>query len=210
MSMPVPTIMFSRSLLHKCFSQLRDGLRNARGSRVDYDTLAVPRLILAGENFFPRYTQSNNVGWTCFQALTMQLRTRTRNFDFKPTHSGQARDLSPSVASHSKWIDGICNHSSTEEKIVFGDRVGNAIPRFIKWLLHLAAITNALLDGVDAQIHRAELTSQLSGNCRLSHSRQSAKDDQHGSRGLRHEAAEPDTCIHALEEPVTTINQFAL
>jgi hypothetical protein len=93
--------------------------------------LAVPRLILAGENFFPRYAQSDHVGWTRFQALTMQLRTRTRNFDFKLTHSGQTRDLSPSVASHPKWIDGICNHSSTEEKIVFGDRGGNAIARFV-------------------------------------------------------------------------------
>src|SRR5208282_376934 len=210
MSMPVPTIISSRCSLHKCFPQLSDGLRNARGSRVDYDMLAVPRLILAGENFFPRYPQSENVGWTCFQALTMQLRTRTGNFDFIPAYSGQTRDLSPSVASHSKWIDGICNHSSTEEKIVFGDRVGNAIPRFIKWPVHLAAITNGLLDGVDAQIHRGELTSQLSGNRCLSHSRQSAKDDQHGSRGLRRETAVLDTCIQALKEPVTTINQFAI
>src|SRR5580704_14524707 len=164
MSMPVPTIIFSRCSLHKCFSQFRDGLRNARGSRVDYDMLAVPRLILAGENLFPRYAQSDNVGWTSFQALTMQLRTRTRNFDFKLTRSGQTRDLSPSVASHSKWIDGICNQSSTEEKIVFGDCVGNAIPRFMKWPVHLAAVTDGLLDGVDAQIHRAELTRQVSGN----------------------------------------------
>src|ERR1700691_1393713 len=183
MSMPVPIIIFSRCSLHKCCSQFRDGLRNARGSRVDYDMLAVPRLILAGENFFPRYAQSDNVGWTCFQALTMQLRTRTRNFDFKLTHSGQTRDPSPSVASHSKWIGGICNHSSTEEKIVFGDRVGQAIPRFIKWPVHLVAITDGLLDGVDAQIYRAELTSQLSGNRCLSHSRQSAQDDQHDERG---------------------------
>src|SRR5580658_735065 len=210
MSMPVPMIIFSRCSLPKCFSQLRDGLRNARGSRVDYDMLAIPRLILAGENFFPRYAQSGNVGWTCFQAFTMQLRTRTRNFDFKPTYSGQIRDLSPSVASHSKWIDGICNHSSAEEKIVFGDRVGNAIPRFIQWPVHLAAITEGLLDGVDAQIHRAELTSQLSGNRCLSHSRQSAQDDQHGSRGLRRETDALDTCSHALKEPVSTVNQFAV
>src|SRR5580692_2362785 len=205
MSMPVPTIIFSRRSLHKCFSQLRDGLSNARGGRVDYDMLAVPRLILAGENFFPRYAQSDNVGWTRFQALTVQPRTRTLNFDFKSTHSGQTGGLSPSVASHSKWIDGIRNHSSAEQKIVFGDSVGNAIPRF-GWVHH-AAITDGLLDGVDVQIHRAELTSQLSCNRCFSHPRQSTKDDQHG---LHREAAALDTCIHALKEPATTINQFAL
>src|ERR1700728_2057225 len=139
----------------------------------------------------------------------MQLRTRTRNFDFKLTRSPQTRDLSPSVAGCSKWIDGICNYSSTEEKIVFGDRVGNAIPRFIRWPVPLAAITDGLLDGVDAQIHRAELTSQLSGNRCFSHSRQSAKDDQHDSRGPRRETAALDTCIHALKDTVTTINQLA-
>jgi hypothetical protein len=57
------------------------------------------------------------------------------------------------------------------------------------------------------QIHRAELTSQLSCNRCFSHPRQSTKDDQHG---LHREAAALDTCIHALKEPVTTINQFAL
>jgi len=48
----------------------------------------------------------------------MLLSIRTHNLDFNSAHSGSTRDGDPGVASELKPIHGICNHGSTEEKMI--------------------------------------------------------------------------------------------
>jgi hypothetical protein len=65
-----------------------------------------------------RQSQSADVARACFEALAMLLSIRAYNLEVNSAHSGSSCDGGPGVASDWKPFYGICNHSSTEGKII--------------------------------------------------------------------------------------------
>src|SRR5216683_6336175 len=114
----------SRSL-REGFSKFFDALRHAASGRIDYDVLTLPRLVFTRDNFFPcRQSQSADVRRSCFHTLAMLLRVRTYHLNFSRAYLRPMRNPDPGVASQLNGIDRIRNHSSTQAKVVLGDRIG--------------------------------------------------------------------------------------
>ena len=146
-------------LRRKRFSKGIDVLFEASIRGVDHNMLAVPRMILAGDYLFPTgQPQSENIWFACFHSGAVLTRIRTYDLDFHSNRLSASTDFEPGIAGNLQWIDRIGNHCPPDAKVIFGDRIGDPIARLIKPYGVRGAISNRLLNRVDPQMYRADLT----------------------------------------------------
>jgi hypothetical protein len=123
-------------------------------------------MILIGPNK-PAKSQSADVGRSRFH-LAMLLRVRTHQLNFSGAYLRPMRNVDPGIATQLNGIDRIRNHSSTQAKVVLGNRISNTILRVVERLVHRLGVADGLFNRVNAHLYCTELASQLSGNGRFS------------------------------------------
>jgi hypothetical protein len=165
-------------LRRKRFSKGFDVLFETSISSVDHNMLAVPRMILARDYLFPTWQpQSENVWFACFHSGAELTRIGTYDLNFHSDRLSASTDFEPRIARNLQWIDRIGNYCPPNAKVIFGDRIGDPIACLIKPYGVRGAISDRLLNRVDPQMYRADLTSQLASNSCLPRPWQAAKDD---------------------------------
>ena len=76
-----------------------------------------------------------------------------------------------------KRIDRIGHYAASDAEVVLGNRVTDEISNIVERRRDGSRIPQGLLDRIDAQVHRSDLTSQFAGDHRFSGSRKSTEDD---------------------------------
>jgi hypothetical protein len=142
------------------FSKGFDVLFETSISSVDHNMLAVPRMILAREYLFPTWQPRSETIWSaCFHSGAVLTRIGTYDLNFHSDRLSASTDFEPCIARNLQWIDRIGNYCPPNAKVIFGDRIGDPIACLVKtWGLR-GAISDRLLDRVDPQMYRADLTS---------------------------------------------------
>jgi hypothetical protein len=83
----------------------------------------------------------------------------------------------PGIARNVQRIHRIGDDCPPDAKVIFGDRVGDSIACLIEPCVVRGAISDRLLNGVDPQVRRADLTRQLASDGCLPGPWQAAKYD---------------------------------
>jgi len=97
----------------------------------------------------------------------MFVNVGAHDLDFDDVNLYRGRYLNPSIPSELKWIDRVRDHRPTNSQIVFRDCVSDAVTCVIESLASHVRSTDGLLDRIDAQMHRSDLTSQFPSYSRL-------------------------------------------
>ena len=140
-------------------------LRYRLACGVNHKMLAVPWVILAGNNLFPgRRFQTGDVDDSLLHPTPMLFAVEAPNLHLYEGDSHGIRYRDPGIPSQLNRIDRIRHYGSTNSEIVLRDRVGNAIPGIINWLAQKSRISERLFHRVDAHMHGADLTGQFLGN----------------------------------------------
>jgi hypothetical protein len=135
---------------------------------VNHEMFAIPWMVLPRNQLFPgRQSQTGNVHDSRLHAASMLLSVRAHDLDFDGTNLYRVCYFNPSIPSELKWIDRVRDHRSTNSKIVLRDCVGGAVTCIVESLVNHARSTDGLLDRIDAQMHRSDLTSQFPSYSRL-------------------------------------------
>ena len=108
---------------------------------------------------------------------SMLVQVGTYDFDFDGVSARSFRDFDPGIPPAGKRIDRIGHHGASDAEVVLGNRVTDAISNIVERLRDGSGIAQGLLDRIDAQVHRSDLTSQFAGNRRFSGSRKSTEND---------------------------------
>jgi hypothetical protein len=148
-----------------------------------YDQMfTLPGMVFSCDNICPRWhLQAGNVCGSTLDSPPMLLLGGAPDFDLNRRDPGTVRHAQPCIASQPKRIDRIRNHGSANAKIIFGESIGYAVANVIKGLASPCPLADGLFDGVDSQVHSANLTRQFSADGRFAHPGQSAENDQHPS-----------------------------
>jgi len=178
-------------MLWQSHEEHRHGLADRSAGRVDYDVLAIPRAVVAGNNVLPRGpAQFTRVSQSPFDPATVFLRVGTPDFNFDGEGVGAAGRIEPRVARDGKWIDRIGDHDSADTQVVFRERICHAIPGIVEESGGDAGFTDGSFNGIDTDVHGAKSPRELAGYGGLAGAWQTAESDQHYWR----------QCISAREE----------
>lgn len=154
-------------------------LRSCQRRRVYLNAVAIPRVVLAGENFLPGWrNEAGDIGVSDFNAAAMLRLIRASDFDLLNSDSYPFRDFSPCIARNRDRINAICDNSSSKAEIVFRQSISNAITSIVHRLSEGSGVAQGLLDGVDSKIYRVDFTSEFTSNARFADAGQSTEDDQ--------------------------------
>jgi len=140
------------ALLHwKCLSNNLDVLLDASASGVDHNVLAIPWMIFARNYFLPsRKSQSENIWFAPFHASSMLTRIGTYDFDFNGGYLRAPTDFEPSIARNRQRVNGVCDYCAPDAKVIFGNSIGDPISCVVKARNNRRAISDRLLNRVDA------------------------------------------------------------
>ena len=95
--------------------------------------LAIPWSILPGKHFIPcRQLQSGQIRDAGFHAAPMFVDVGALDLDFNRADPGARGNLDPRIASKLDWIHRVRYHHEASSEVVFGDRIGNAIPSVVE------------------------------------------------------------------------------
>src|SRR5208283_4179206 len=103
---------------------------------------------------------------------------RAANFNFDGESLCFVSCFKPRIARDLNRIDRVRHDGATETKVVFSQRIADAIPGIVHRIRRRSGIAQRLFDRVDPQIYRANLARQFAGNHAFPRSRQTAEDDQ--------------------------------
>lgn len=154
-------------------------LRRCQHRRVYLNVVAIPRVVLASENFLPGgRDEARDIGVSGFNAAAMLRLIRASDFDLLNSDSHSFRDFAPGIPRNRNRIDTVCHDCSSEPEIVFRKGIRNAIASIVHRLTDGSGIAQGLLDGVDSKIYRVDFTSEFTSNARFTDAGKSTEDDQ--------------------------------
>ena len=142
--------------------------------------ITIPGVIFSCGHIGPcQRPQTWSICCSCLDSSPVLLGVRAPDFDLDRLDSGAFRNAQPGIASQLERVDRIGNYSSAGAEIIFSDGIGYKVTGLADRLAAICSVKHGLLYGIDAQVHCADLTRQLSGHRRLANSRQSAEYNQH-------------------------------
>jgi hypothetical protein len=142
--------------------------------------ITIPGVIFPCGHIGPRQRrQAWSICCSRLDSSPVLLCVRAPDFDLDRLDAGAFRHAQPGIASQLERIDRIGNYGSADAEIIFGDGIGYTVAGLTHRLAAICSAKHGLLYGIDAQVHCADLTRQLSGHERLANSRQSAEYNQH-------------------------------
>src|SRR5262245_35456718 len=85
----------------------------------------------------------------------------TGDLDFEGCDLRSGGNFEPGIARQLNWIHRVCDYGAADSQVIRGDCVGDAIPCVVDGLGDDAGGADGFFDGIDAQVHCSDLTSQL-------------------------------------------------
>ena len=163
-------------------NSLGDQLRGAvhiQRCGVDHQRLGRDRIEPHGLHGFPRWQHmARDVAGAGGEPAPVLGGVRADQMNQEATLAGAAGDIGPALAARRAGIAAVGAHGPPAAQVVGGHFVGHQVPRRTD-VGDVAAGRQRLLDGVDAQVHRAQALCQHSGDGRLAGARQAGECDEH-------------------------------